>query len=212
MRTIFPPRPERLQAVGSPLSLHHGNFAGLPAVLVAEGLASVDLVLADLGMSSMQVDDAERGFSYVRDGPLDMRMDRSRGRTAAQLSGDISEEELAQALRDLGDEPEAERHSRRPCRGPAAAPALTDRRTGSCRHGVCPDGKRTLAAAPRAGSVGTCIQPHGPSRPCVILVNRELANLEQLSPRAAGRAAARRPGGDHQLSQRRGSVGQSRLP
>ena len=66
-------------------------------------------VLADLGMSSMQVDDAERGFSYVRDGPLDMRMDRSRGRSAAQAAGDHLRGGTGAALRELGDEPEAER-------------------------------------------------------------------------------------------------------
>src|SRR5262249_46662577 len=100
---------ERLEALGHPFSLHHGNFAGVQTVLAAEGITAADAVLADLGMSSMQVDDAERGFSYVRDGPLDMRMDRSRGRTAAQLLAVLSEDDLRQALRDLGDEPEAER-------------------------------------------------------------------------------------------------------
>src|SRR5262249_800085 len=85
---------ERLERVGHPFALHQGNFAGLPAILASEGLAAVDHVLADLGMSSMQVDDPERGFSYVRDGPLDMRMDRSRGRTAAQLLAAISAQEL----------------------------------------------------------------------------------------------------------------------
>jgi 16S rRNA (cytosine1402-N4)-methyltransferase len=100
---------ERLGPVGFTFTLHHGNFAGLPAILAAEGLAAVDHLLADLGMSSMQVDDAERGFSYIRDGPLDMRMDRSRGRTATQVLATISEEDLARALRDLGDEPEAQR-------------------------------------------------------------------------------------------------------
>jgi 16S rRNA (cytosine1402-N4)-methyltransferase len=59
-------------------------------------------------MSSMQVDDAQRGFSYVRDGPLDMRMDRSHGRTASQILTAISQEDLAQALRELGDEPHAD--------------------------------------------------------------------------------------------------------
>ena len=59
---------ERLTAVGHPFTLHQGNFAGLPACLAAEGVAAVDVILADLGMSSMQVDDPERGFSYVRDG------------------------------------------------------------------------------------------------------------------------------------------------
>src|SRR5260370_787141 len=66
-------------------------------------------VLVDLGMSSVQVDEQERGFSYVRDGPLDMRMDRTRGRTAAELLATISESDLHQALEELGDEPEAPR-------------------------------------------------------------------------------------------------------
>jgi 16S rRNA (cytosine1402-N4)-methyltransferase len=99
---------DMLAATGLPFAVHHGNFAGLPAILAAQGLERVDLLLADLGMSSMQVDDPERGFSYVRDGPLDMRMDRSRGRTAAAVLAAISEPELAQALRELGDEPAAE--------------------------------------------------------------------------------------------------------
>jgi hypothetical protein len=91
---------ERLEAVGFPFSLHHGNFAGLAAILAAEGFNAADMVLADLGMSSMQVDDPERGFSYVRDGTLDMRMDRSRGRTAADSLATLSEKELALALHD----------------------------------------------------------------------------------------------------------------
>src|SRR5438132_11037293 len=100
---------ERLEAVGLPFRLHHANFAGLPTILAGEDLTAVDVVLADLGMSSMQVDDPERGFSYVRDGPLDMRMDRSRGRSAAQVLATISEAELRKALAELGDEPDAER-------------------------------------------------------------------------------------------------------
>ena len=93
---------ERLEAVGFPFGLHHGNFAGLPAVLAAEGVTAADGVLADLGMSSMQVDDRGRGFSFMRDGPLDMRMDRTRGRTAAQVLATIPEKELAAALREAG--------------------------------------------------------------------------------------------------------------
>src|SRR5262249_54855418 len=98
---------ERLEAVGFPFTLHQGNFAGLPAVLAAEGLAAADCVLADLGVSSMQLDDPARGFSYARDGPLDMRMDRSRGQSAAQLLATLSPDQLAEALATYGDEPEA---------------------------------------------------------------------------------------------------------
>src|SRR5260370_10276436 len=101
----LPRASERLRAVGFPFSLHHGNFASLPTVLAAEGVTAVDAILADVGMSSMQVDDAERGFSYVRDGPLDMRMDRTRGRTAAQVLATISQSALARPLNDYGAEP-----------------------------------------------------------------------------------------------------------
>src|SRR5262249_4139514 len=102
----------RLEPVGSKFTLHQGNYAGLARVLAEEGVNGVNVVLADLGMSSVQVDDPERGFSYVRDGPLDMRMDRTRGRTAAQALATISEEELREALIQLGDEPEAARIAR----------------------------------------------------------------------------------------------------
>jgi 16S rRNA (cytosine1402-N4)-methyltransferase len=100
---------ERLTEVGFPFHLHHGNFAGLARVLGEHGLGGADMILADLGMSSMQVDDAERGFSYRRDGALDMRMDRSRGQTAAELLAKIPEHDLADALRAYGDEPDADR-------------------------------------------------------------------------------------------------------
>ena len=102
------PARSKLEAAGGLFSLHHANFAGLANVLAAENVAAVDGVLTDLGMSSMQVDDRSRGFSFMRDGPLDMRMDRTRGRTAAEFLNSLSEEELAACFRDLGDEPRAE--------------------------------------------------------------------------------------------------------
>jgi len=170
---------EKLQAVGHPFHAHQGNFAGLPAVLAAAGVERVDAVLADLGMSSMQVDDAERGFSFMRDGPLDMRMDRTRGRTAAELLNTLSAEELAAAFRDLGDEPEAEKIAAAIEEQRATAPL---QRTTELRELI-----------ERAAPVTPLLGPgHGPIRKQVmlpttrvfqalrILVNRELANLTQL--------------------------------
>ena len=86
---------------------HHGNFAGLPQVLAAEGLATADLILADLGVSSMQLDNPDRGFSYKEPGPLDMRMNPSRGESASQLLARVSEATLASLLQENADEPHA---------------------------------------------------------------------------------------------------------
>jgi 16S rRNA (cytosine1402-N4)-methyltransferase len=106
------PRTEsRLRAAGfgpETFVTRHGNFAGLPQVLAAEGLASADLILADLGVSSMQIDNPDRGFSYKEPGPLDMRMNPSRGEPAWQLLERVSEETLASLLTENADEPHAE--------------------------------------------------------------------------------------------------------
>ncbi len=85
----------------------HGNFANLPHVLEAEGLAEVDLILADLGVSSMQADNPERGFSYKQAGPLDMRLNPSEGERAWQLLARLSEGALAALLTENADEPHA---------------------------------------------------------------------------------------------------------
>jgi 16S rRNA (cytosine1402-N4)-methyltransferase len=84
------------------------NFSSLQEVLSAQGHSCVDLILADLGVSSMQIDDPRRGFTYKREGPLDMRMNQQEGETVAQLLGRLSEEELAAMLEDNADETDAE--------------------------------------------------------------------------------------------------------
>jgi 16S rRNA (cytosine1402-N4)-methyltransferase len=173
------PARTKLEAVGGLFALHHTNFAGLPTVLATEGVAQVDGLLADLGMSSMQVDDRDRGFSFMRDGPLDMRMDRTRGRTAAALLNALSEDELAACFRDLGDEPQAgaiaaaivKERATKPIERTKelrelidrAAPVRVDRTPGAP-----PERKQLLGPATRVFQA------------LRILTNRELASLQQL--------------------------------
>lgn len=99
-----------LAAQDTRFAIVHESFADILSVLKAEGLAgNIDGVLADLGVSSPQLDDAERGFSFMNDGPLDMRMDPTRGEGAAEWLADVAEDELARVLYEYGEE----RHSRR---------------------------------------------------------------------------------------------------
>jgi 16S rRNA (cytosine1402-N4)-methyltransferase len=101
-----------------------GNFADVLPRLADQGLRA-DVVLMDLGLSSMQVDRPERGFSYSRQAPLDMRMDPTRGRSAADLVADASESELAAILRDLGEERYARPIARAIARRRSAEPITT---------------------------------------------------------------------------------------
>ncbi|WP_019141996.1 16S rRNA (cytosine(1402)-N(4))-methyltransferase RsmH [Noviherbaspirillum massiliense] len=82
----------------------HGSFATMGEALAARGISQVDGVLLDLGISSPQVDDAARGFSFRFDGPLDMRMDTTRGVSAAEWLATESEQNIAKVIRDYGEE------------------------------------------------------------------------------------------------------------
>jgi 16S rRNA (cytosine1402-N4)-methyltransferase len=100
---------ERLEPWGDRVDTVHANYRDVAAALDARGLGVVDGLLADLGVSSMQLDASDRGFSFRADAPLDMRMDRSQGPTAAERLREVSEGELADVIYQYGEE----RHSRR---------------------------------------------------------------------------------------------------
>jgi 16S rRNA (cytosine1402-N4)-methyltransferase len=94
---------QRLSEFGDRVALVEGDFADLDAILEGSAFAEPDGILADLGVSSMQLDEAERGFSFRRDGPLDMRMGRS-GRSAAEIVATATVDELTRIFRDFGEE------------------------------------------------------------------------------------------------------------
>jgi 16S rRNA (cytosine1402-N4)-methyltransferase len=97
----------RLSARGLSLVARHADYASARETLTSLGRTHVDGLLADLGVSSMQLDRPDRGMSFKNDGPLDMRMDRSRGPTAAEWLARSSEKDIAEALATFGDEPDA---------------------------------------------------------------------------------------------------------
>jgi 16S rRNA (cytosine1402-N4)-methyltransferase len=154
-------------------TLHHGNAADLADIAAAHGLAAVDGVLFDLGVSSHQLDTAERGFSFSSDGPLDMRLDPTQGPTAADLVAELSEEELATVIYRYGEE----RASRRIAR------YIVERRE---RQPFIRTADLAAVIARAAGRGGReRIHPATRSFQALrIAVNAELEHLEQMLPQA----------------------------
>ncbi len=115
--------------------IRQANFSQAAAVLGEVGWAGVDGVLLDLGFSSLQVEDGARGFSFLRPGPLDMRMDQSSGQSAADIVNTATEEELARILREYGEERAArtiarailQERAHRPIRTTTALATLVER-------------------------------------------------------------------------------------
>lgn len=119
---------KRLSTWGSGCALEQGDFADMIAMAERHDLKDVDGVLLDLGMSSDQVDSAERGFSFLQDGPLDMRMDFTQELTAAKLVREIDERELADLLWRLGEERASRRIAKLICEERARQPIETTSR------------------------------------------------------------------------------------
>ena len=101
-----------LRQFGQRVYLRKGNFADLKSHLKFFGFSTVDGVVFDFGVSSPQLDSADRGFSFLADGPLDMRMDQSTGRTASDLIRELSEGEIADLIYEFGEERYARRIAR----------------------------------------------------------------------------------------------------
>jgi 16S rRNA (cytosine1402-N4)-methyltransferase len=165
----------------SRVELVHSDYRRLDEILDARGITGVDGILADLGVSSMQLDEAGRGFSFRRDEPLDMRMDRTSGLTAAEMIRDADERTLADVIYEFGEE----RHARRIAR------AIVDARDRSAVDSTGRLAEVVRRAVPRKGY--SRIDPATRTFQAVrIWVNRELEGLDVFLTQAARRL---RPGG-----------------
>lgn len=171
----------RLETIPFPVELIHAPFSRLAEVLEAAGVTSVTAILADLGVSSHQLDTADRGFSFQTDAPLDMRMDPTRGPTLAERLTTLDVGQLTRILRDYGEEPDAARIAR----GIVAAHPQTTRALGEV--------VRASMSAPRLRQIGLRIHPATRTFQALrIFLNGELGELEQLLADAPERLA---PGG-----------------
>ncbi len=174
----------RLTGAGLPAAsfmLHHGRFGDMAAIAQVYGLQEVDGILLDLGVSSYQLDTPARGFSFAADGPLDMRLDPTRGPTAADLVNGLDEVSLADLIYRYGEERGSrriarlvvERRGQTPFTGTADLAALVARAVGRGGRDRIHPATRTFQALR-------------------IAVNGELAQLEAALPQAV---ALLRPGG-----------------
>ncbi|MEZ4454727.1 MAG: 16S rRNA (cytosine(1402)-N(4))-methyltransferase RsmH [Nannocystaceae bacterium] len=147
----------------------HAPFSTLAEVLADAGIAAVTAILADLGVSSHQLDTGARGFSFQADAPLDMRMDPTRGESAAAVLASIDARTLAGVLRDLGEEPDADRIA-------AAIAATRPTTTGALAEVVA-----AAMSAPRRRQLGARIHPATRTFMALrILVNHELEELDRF--------------------------------
>ncbi len=123
---------------GGRLTLVHGRFGDLCQLAAEQGVGGIDGIAFDLGVSSMQLDEAERGFSFRFDGPLDMRMDPSRGISAADAVNRLRQDELADVIREFGEERFARRIAAAIVRARGVAPILRTMRLAEIVRAVLP--------------------------------------------------------------------------
>ncbi len=172
----------RLAAFGSRVRFVHAAYDELPAVLKTLDFAAISAVLLDLGVSSLQLDDRQRGFSYSKDAPLDMRMDQSRGHTAADVVNDYETGALARVLRTYGEERFARRIAEAIVREREEAPFTGTARLADVVRDAVPAATRRTGGHPAKRTF----------QALRIEVNDELASLTAAVPAAIEALA---PGG-----------------
>jgi 16S rRNA (cytosine1402-N4)-methyltransferase len=173
---------EQLAAFSERVDFVHADYRQLEAVLDARGVQHVDGTLADLGVSSLQFDAPGRGFSFQRDEPLDMRMDRSTGETAADFVARAGEEELADVIYEFGEERFSRRIARAVVEARGVEPVVTTGRLAAIVRRAIP--RRGYSRIDPATRTFQALR---------IRVNQELEGLDRFLHAAVGRlrAAAR---------------------
>ncbi|MFC4866079.1 MULTISPECIES: 16S rRNA (cytosine(1402)-N(4))-methyltransferase RsmH [Streptomonospora] len=169
----------RLAPFGDRVELAHAEYDDIPAVLDGLGIREVQAVLLDLGVSSPQLDESERGFAYSHDAPLDMRMDRTQGRTAADVLNTYSVAELTRILREYGEERFAGRIAQAVARRRAAAPLDSTRDLAELVRDAIPAATRRTGGNPAKRTF----------QALRIEVNAELEILARALPDAVDRVA-----------------------
>ena len=162
---------ETLASYGHQVRILAGNFGELSNVLAAEGVKEVDGILADIGVSSYQLDQSHRGFSFRRSGPIDMRMNTSEGETAEALLRRLSTADLADVLRRYGEEPFAMRITRAVHRWLETAQDPTTTELADCIATAIPAKARSKQRHHPATKTFQALR---------IVVNDELGALERL--------------------------------
>jgi 16S rRNA (cytosine1402-N4)-methyltransferase len=160
-----------LSSYGRMLRLRCADFADLKTAMSDEGLPPVDGIVVDLGLSSLQLADPTRGFSFLQEGPLDMRYDRSRGAPASELLERLSEKEIADLLWCYAEERASRRLARRIVERRRESPLRTTRDLAHLAEGVVPRRRRGRRAAHPATRAFQALR---------IAVNRELESLERF--------------------------------
>jgi len=160
---------QRLAPFGSRVHMAHGHAAELRGILDALQVSLVDGILLDLGVSSYQLETAERGFSFTREGPLDMRMDRTTEQTAARLVNTLDESELINLIQRNGEERWARRIARAIIRARRRAPLRTTQELAALVTRVIPPGVRPARIHPATRTF----------QAIRIAVNEELSALER---------------------------------
>jgi len=174
---------ERLAPFAGRFSLHRARFDEMGQILDALGIGAVAAVLLDLGLSSLQIDEAHRGFAYTHDGPLDMRMDDRLEVDAAQMVNTWPADSLARVFRDFGEEPHAARVARAIVDVRQQGPIATTAQLAAIVVGAMPAKVRFGAGGHPAKRVFQALR---------MAVNDELPALNAMLPLALGRLA---PGG-----------------